>query len=266
MTKIKLIAFDFDGTILEEGLVIPEETRILLEEIVDLGIKISTASGRKLEEQYMILQKNSMGDSKGWPHFLVVDESKIYILNNGGYEPFSVWNEFVHQGWIKVYPEARAIAIEEFERLKRDGINAKLHIIDQEAIERNLVGIRFDEVEYARAFEEYLARKLQNNKHGLWCNRNYRLVQILPKSAGKGITIYGLSRYLDIHPEEVLVIGDAGNDLDMLNGRFGFYSAAVSNAEPRVIDVVRGNRGYIASQPISKGVTEIIRNIIWDKI
>jgi len=262
MIRIKLIAFDFDGTILEEGLVIPDYTKTMLEEIANQGIKISTASGRKLDDQCMILERNKIWNFEDWPHFLVVDESKIYALNRGDYVPLKFWNEYVHQEWLKVYSEARTIAIEESERLKKEGVNAQLYIIDEEAIERNLVGIRFEEVELARTFEEYLSKKLLNNRNGLWCNRNYRLVQILPKIAGKGMTIYSLARYLGISPEEVLVIGDAGNDLDMLDGRFGFYPATVANAEARVMEAVRRNGGYIASQPISKGVTEIIKTIV----
>jgi hypothetical protein len=266
MGRIKLIAFDLDGTILEEGLIIPEETRNVLEETLKLGIKITTASGRKLEDQYKILQNNDMGDSKGWPHFLIVNESQIYFLNERNYEPFEAWNNKVYEEWIKVYPKAKEIALEEITRLQREDINAQLYIIGEDAIGRNLVGIRFENVEDASIFEGYLSKRLVNNEDGLWCNRNYRLVQILPKIAGKGITVFTLARYLGINPEEVLVIGDAGNDLDMLEDRFGFYSATVSNAEPRVMEVVRKNGGYIASKPISRGVAEIVERVIYDKI
>jgi len=262
MGRIKLIAFDLDGTILEEGLVIPEETRNVLEEALELGIKITTASGRKLEDQYKILQSNDMGDSKGWPHSLIVNESQIYFLNREDYEPFEAWNNKVHQEWIKVYPKAREIALEEITRLQGEGINTQLYIIDEDAIARNIVGIRFENVEDVGMFEEYLSKRLLNNEDGLWCNRNHRLVQILPKIAGKGSTVSNLARYLGIKPQEVIVIGDAGNDLDMIDSYYGFYPATVSNAEPRVMEAVKKNGGYIASQPISKGVAEIVNTLV----
>ncbi|HON72547.1 MAG TPA: HAD family hydrolase, partial [bacterium] len=100
----------------------------------------------------------------------------------------------------------------------------------------------------------------------LWSNYNFSLVQILPPSAGKGNTVLTLSRHLGLLPEEVLVIGDSGNDKDMLDGRFGFRVATVSNAEPEIKETVERNGGYVAENPVSRGIIEIVNKLILGEI
>lgn len=260
--KIKLLAFDFDGTILEEGMVIPESTRERLDMVKDLGIKISTASGRKLEDQFRILDLNLLGDKSGYPHFLIVDESRIYLLDGKGYTPLESWNDKVSNEWRELYPLAEEILLEEIEGLKIKGEEVSIHIIGETALIRNMVAMRFSSIEKAKEYEKYLSEKLKSINSPFWCNRNFSLVQILPPSAGKGNTVLALSRYLNISPNEVLVIGDSGNDVDMLDGRYGFRSATVSNADPEIKDVVKKNGGYVARNPISRGVIEIIDELI----
>jgi len=45
----------------------------------------------------------------------------------------------------------------------------------------------------------------------------------------------------------------------MLDGRFGFSSATVANAEPRVKEAVLESGGYVASKNYGDGLVEIIR-------
>jgi len=49
------------------------------------------------------------------------------------------------------------------------------------------------------------------------------------------------------------------NDLDMLNGYYGFFSAAVANAEPKAKEAVLKSGGYVASADYGDGLVEIIR-------
>lgn len=262
---IKLVAFDLDGTILESGLVIPEETKEVLNRVVDLGIKISTASGRKLEDQINIIDSNGLGNGRGYPHSLVVNESQIYLLDGGQYVSLDLWNRKVFEEWRELYPLAEKIILEEIDRLRGMGIEVSPHIIGEVSLVRNMVAMRFKSIEEARDYEKQLREKLKSLGVPLWSNYNFSLVQILPPSAGKGNTVFALARYLNISPDEVLVIGDSGNDRDMLDGRFGFRSATVSNADPEIKEIVKSNGGYVAENPISKGIIEIINKLILEK-
>lgn len=262
---IKLIAFDLDGTILESGLVIPEETKEVLDEVASLGIKISTASGRKIEDQLNIMNSNGLGDGKGYPHSLIVNESQIYLLEKDGYIPLDPWNKKALEEWERFYPLAEKILLEEIDRLKDLGFDVSIHIIGETALVRNMIAMRFSSIEEAKSYEKQLQESLKSLEVPLWCNRNFSLVQILPPSVGKGNTVLGLSRYLEILPEEVLVIGDSGNDRDMLDGKFGFRTATVSNADPEIKETVRRSGGYVAENPISRGIIEIINKLVLGK-
>jgi len=263
---IKLLAFDLDGTILENGLVIPEETKEVLNKIVNLGVKISTASGRKIEDQINIINSNGLGDGMGYPHSLIVNESQIYLLNGDQYVPLDSWNRRVSEEWKELYPLAERIILEEMGRLKSMGVGVSIHIIGEVSLIRNMVAMRFSSIEEAKNYEKQLREKLKSSGVPLWSNYNFSLVQILPPSAGKGNTVLTLSRHLGLLPEEVLVIGDSGNDKDMLDGRFGFRVATVSNAEPEIKETVERNGGYVAENPVSRGIIEIVNKLILGEI
>jgi Cof subfamily protein (haloacid dehalogenase superfamily) len=56
-------------------------------------------------------------------------------------------------------------------------------------------------------------------------------------NASKGIAIEVIQKSYDISPEETLVFGDYLNDLDMMGS--GYYSYAMKNAHPKIIDQSR---------------------------
>jgi len=264
MADIKLICFDLDGTILEKGTIIPEDVQEILEEAILCGAKISTASGRSIIDQLQILENSNLGHGKGWPHALITDESSIYIFDGKNYNPLSEWNEMVNRAWRKNLTMVRGIILEDIERLREKGISVQSPIGDEEVEQRNLIGLLFSNIEDALAYEKELSMRLfkEGMDGEVQCNRNWYFVQILPRMSGKGNTVFTLANYFGLKPEEVLVIGDSGNDLNMLDSNYGFYTATVSNAEPGVKRVVAKRGGYIASHKISKGVIEIVREVV----
>lgn len=265
MLSIKLIGFDFDGTILEAGGVsgiIPKDAQEVLDEAILRGVKITTASGRPPDEQLGVLEHSNLGAAKGWPHFLITNESQIYFLHGNFYESLESWNSMVRDKWIQLLPLARQILLEELEKLQKSSIKAKRHISDEIAKSRNMIDLWFDHVEDARAFEKNLSNRLKTENEELCCNRNYCLVQILYYRTGKGNTVARLAEHLGLQPENVLVVGDSDNDINMLDGHLGFLSATVSNADPAVKECVAKCGGYVVSQPVSKGFIEIVKKLV----
>lgn len=232
MCEIKLIGFDLDGTVVEEGPLIPEDCQDILTGIAQKGVKLATASGRPLDQQYDLLKVSGLSPSTGWPHALIANESQIYLLRGEQYEPLESWNSRIRHEWMRSLPRARQIILEELARLKSAGVKVERHITDEQAESRNLIDLLFESVEDARAFSRTLSARLSKEGADLWSNRNYCLVQILHPLAGKGNTLAELMRYLGLNPGQVLVIGDSCNDLDMLDGRHGFR-AATGFAPPR---------------------------------
>ena len=261
-SRIDLIAFDLDGTILEAGEVIPPAAKRTLAEIVKRGLKIATATGRSLEDQVRILKRNGLGSSCGFPHSLIADEWEIYFLTGSGYKPYTQHNNMMRRAWAKVLPEVKKIVQIELQRLSTAGVSVRREVNDDEAARRGTIDLTFEKVDDAKAEENFL-RTVRLCPAELFIHtRNYRHVIFIHSRAGKGNTLKVLAEYWNIAPSKILCIGDSSNDLSMLDGRHGFLAATISNADEEVKKAVYTCGGYIASKPYSKGVVEILQKFV----
>jgi sucrose-6F-phosphate phosphohydrolase len=71
--------------------------------------------------------------------------------------------------------------------------------------------------------------------HGCEVNLTYssnRDLDLLPSGVDKGSATYFLSQSLGFSPDQVIVVGDSGNDVSMFN--YGFSAVAVGNADVEV--------------------------------
>lgn len=57
-------------------------------------------------------------------------------------------------------------------------------------------------------------------------------IEIMPENAGKGTALAFLANYLGFEREQVMAMGDAENDLSMLE--YAYHSVAMANASPAV--------------------------------
>ncbi len=250
---IRLLALDLDGTLMEPGERILPELVEALAALPRRGVEVATASGRPLEDQLRMLSRNGLGAAAGAPRFIIANEQEIYELRGGGYEPWEEFNRSVRSAWLAALPRALRLA----EEVAREHPGAAVWG-PEVAARRGMVVVSFGSAEEARRAEERLRALLAGDPE-LQCDRNYRLVQILHRRAGKGQTLLALASALGLPPSSVLCVGDATNDLSMLDGRFGFLAAAVGNAEAEVAEAVRRRGGYVASRPRGEGVLEILR-------
>lgn len=81
-----------------------------------------------------------------------------------------------------------------------------------------------------------------------------RDLDILPARAGKGEAVEFLRRRLGLPLDRVVVCGDSGNDLDMLDRPW--CSVVVANAQPELARARLQPPTYRASRPASRGVLE----------
>jgi len=164
MLRVKLVALDLDGTLLErDGTILPE-LRDALIQLSEKGVKVTTASSRFLESQLEFLEPMGLGAKVEVPHALITND------------------------------------------------------------------------------------------------RSGRLVQVLLPFAGKGETVKVLAEYWNIEFSKVLCIDDSFHDMDMLDGRYGFIPATVSNADEEIVEVVRRVGGYVSPFPHGRGVLDVLKH------
>ena len=81
-------------------------------------------------------------------------------------------------------------------------------------------------------------------------------IEIVSAEAGKGRALDFAAQRMGIGPENVMAVGDAGNDLNML--QYAYHSVAMGNAKPEVLAVCR----YKTGRNDDCGVAEIIERVL----
>lgn len=259
---IRLIALDLDGTLLDgPDLVLPEVVGELLK-LSERGVMTAIATGRPLPDVEGIVRKNWPEGSL--PHALMADEREGFVLREGRYEPLSEWNERIRRAWEGLCDLAVDLMGRFAKELAAAGVMLEPFTEQGDWRERGAVIYVAPDRESAEMSRAHIERALREMRARppLRCVRNHRLVALQYERAGKGPTLSEIAKALDVNPSEVLAVGDSLNDLDMLDGRHGFMSAAPANAEMAVKLAVLKNRGYVAFLPRGRGVLEIIRRVV----
>lgn len=104
-----------------------------------------------------------------------------------------------------------------------------------------------------RAFAEELERRLGSPMPVHLVSSDPIYLEMLPLDASKGLGLRRLCRLLDIPVEQVVAVGDAPNDLDMIEA--AGVGVAVANAHPDVLAAA----DYIAPACDEGGIAHVIR-------
>ncbi len=256
---VRLVAFDLDGTMLEAGRRLAPGLVGALRALAAAGIRCTTATGRPLSFQLELFPRFGLGPAAGVPHALMADERELFLLRDGAYVPQPAWNEVVRRRWRELGPLAHAWLERAAAEAARRGYRASIQNDDGEIYERGLPTLAFASSGEAEAIRAWLAAALETTGVPLACNRNARLVQLQDRLAGKGNVLAALAQHWQLAPHEVLAIGDSVNDLSMLDGRHGFRSATVANADDAIKAAVRAAGGYVAGARLGDGVIECLR-------
>jgi HAD superfamily hydrolase (TIGR01484 family) len=257
---VKLLALDLDGTLLEPGERILPEVLEALREAVERGVIVGTASGRSLPEQLRILSANGLGPAAGYPHFLIVDECKVFLLEGDRYKGLEEHNQRIAELWRSTFERVRGLLEAEVLRLAASGVRIARVTGEEETLQRCLFAMFFEDASSAEAEEKLLVELLSS--FPLHCIRNRRVLTVLLKGCDKGSALLKVCEVFGVEPGEVVAVGDSGNDIPMLDGRYGFKPATVQNAEDSVKKLVERLGGYVASKPRGAGVAEIVRKLL----
>lgn len=78
----------------------------------------------------------------------------------------------------------------------------------------------------------------------------------MPADAGKGAALRQVAEHMGLAREQVMAVGDAGNDISMLE--YAFHSVAMGNATDEVRAVCR----YQTARNDECGVAQIIERVL----
>lgn len=266
----KLVAIDMDGTLLRGDHTISPKTKEKLIEAKNSGVKIVITSGRPIEGLKNYLEELNF-----------VGEEEYLIAYNGGMvyntKDFSVISEIGLKGKdikdinklakklgvnLHGYSD-RGLLIEERTELSEEEINIvniKENIINFDTeIDDNETVVKGILVASPEKIDE-ITNKIPNEyfeKYNIVRSVPFML-EVLNKECHKANGIQKLCEYLNLSRDEVIAIGDAANDQEMI--KFAGLGVAMGNAS----DEIKGIADYVTDTNENDGICKVIDKFIFN--
>lgn len=270
---IKLIAYDLDGTLLDDEKRLPEENLAALREAADRGIHIVASTGRLYDgipehiralpfTRYCIISNGAAVYDAAEKKTVLRDEipmeRAIEVCEYMDALPVIYYSYHADSGWISrdqyevVEQYIPKVLLPDFYRvskpvddLKEDirrrggGVQKlQMHFRDPQLRQRQLK-------EFPKRFPELMmTTSIPTN------------IEINSMGANKGAALRGLCAYLGIDPADTAAFGDGSNDIPML--REAGVGVAMANAEPEV----KAAADVVTDSNNDAGVAKMIRKLI----
>jgi len=263
----KLMAVDLDGTLLDEEKKISERCRENVRRLKEMGKKFVLATGRPMRGILSYIETLDLSDENDY----VVIYNGALVLNTKGDK--ILYNQPVS---LDSYKEL-------YELSKRFGVNihalanekvltpkynpyteiesAFNHIpiiegpVDEVDPSTNIIKVMFvDEPEKLDSVIPLLPG---------WVKEKYSILRSAPiflefldKNVNKGVGVSIIANELGIKPEEVICIGDAGNDIAMI--KYAGLGVAMGNAT----EEVKAAADYVTAANTEDGVAKVIEKFM----
>ena len=263
----KLIAVDMDGTLLREDKTISDRTKKAIRKAVEKGVRVVLASGRPIEGLERYLEELNL---------LSKDD---YVMSfNGSVIQNVKTREIVSKNILKgsdlkrLYALSKEIGVNIHAFTKDGCITPKMN--EYTELEGRINGIEVYEVDFDTiseeedvikvmfidpqpVLEEAMTRMPETIYDEFTVVRSAPyFLEFLNKASSKGTGVKALGEYLGIKQEEIICIGDAGNDLDMI--QFAGLGVAMGNA----FEEVKEAADYVTSNNEEDGVAHVIEKFI----
>lgn len=274
----KMILIDVDGTLVRDDLTIPKENIRAIREAKEKGIMIVLSTGRQFISAKMYAKEVGLTDpivSSNGAYVASHDEKDIYYEASIDKEDILSADELVKPHgfyWIfqnhdTMFAEDLDEYIATFERPHKgvpftDRINVEK--IDENYTIEDLVVDHDHEIHKGFIFlndekVDDIERKLKENKNISVVKPTSTIVEITHKNADKGRAALSLARAYNIKPEEIMCLGDSGNDVTMFKS-VGF-PIAMGNAVDKLKEIAK----HITDTNENNGVAKAIDKFILKK-
>lgn len=263
----KLIAIDMDGTLLRKDNTISERTKHSIQNTIKKGVKVVLASGRPLEGLTRYLDELNLSG-----HDDYVMSFNGSIVQNVRTKKIIFKRTLTGSHLKKLYALSKELGVNIHAFTKEGCITPKMseytayeghingievHIVDFDSILDNEVVIKVMFVDPEEKLEQAMRLLPQSIYEEYTVVRSAPFfLEFLNKEASKGLGIKALGNYLGINQEEIICIGDANNDLDMI--QFAGLGVAMGNAFESVKEVA----DFITKNNDEDGVALVIEKFI----
>lgn len=265
---IKLIAIDMDGTLLDSQKQIPQANIDVLKEAREAGVKIVLCTGRVKsgvlpyaeeldlsgKDEYAILDNGcTTYSTKDWSllnyHQLQASEIEDLVARVANYPDVDV--TFFDQSHYFIVSDQVPELVAYDAGLVFNTVTPTTVTALKASEAPILQGMYMGEVAALDRFEVENDAELRQ-QFSMVRSQSY-IYEVLPKGTTKASALIQLAQDLGISPDEVMAIGDAANDIEMLE--FAGISIAMGNAS----EAVKALADDITSSHDEAGVAQAIR-------
>lgn len=251
---IRLIAFDMDGTVLDNHKKIMSETKLALECAAEQGIEIVPATGRpycglsgeidKLRGVRYVMTCNGAGVyEKITGKCLMEDSIKLddFLPMMEEIEPLPVMADPFLKGESFMSEKNRPLVeqmrvseeLKEYIRTSRTIVPNLVEYLRERGDDVEKLTINFvEDEEWNRQGYEEVVKILKKYPDMNVISGGMRNIEVTKKGVSKASGLKWLGDYLGIGTEEMIAFGDSGNDLEML--KTAGVGVAMGNAEKEV--------------------------------
>lgn len=267
----KLIALDMDGTLLREDKTISERTEKAIQDAREMGVTVVLATGRPIDGVMRYLEELNMFGEDDY----VLSYNGGLVLKTKTREPIckiGLKGEDLHYLYklskefgvnIHGFSEERGLItpkISKYTEVEAEINNIKINIDDFSTIEddHSLIKIMMiDEPEVLQKAVDRLPQEVYD-KYTVVRSAPFFL-EFLNKAVNKGTGVQLLAEHLGITKDEVITMGDAGNDAHMIE--YAGMGIAMGNA----FEEIKAMANYITDTNENDGVAKAIEKFVLAK-
>lgn len=290
----KLLVLDMDGTLLDDHQKISKENVLAVKKAKEMGIKIVIATGRTkkgIEKYLKALDLMSLDNySVVCSGALVLNNmDEIIGINPLAYEEFKYIFDLANELNItlNMYTNDGILVHNDnyFSRFDAIANNSPLKIVDYHSLDEETLITKImlinEDLSIAEEIQLFFPSILVEDK-SITCKKDYNKdlfkdvsklpaellekftvakvtpynVEILNKKANKRAGIEKIAHKLNIKPEEIICIGDSGNDSHMIE--YAGLGVAMGNAFPEIKEIA----DYVTYTNEKNGVAHVIDKFI----
>ena len=270
-TDIKLIVLDVDNTLLNDDHELSERNEQVIKQAMAQGIRVILATGKAYGSCKDIIEQLGIKDPCIFTQGLTINEPDGTIKHQKTLSP-DIARQVItfaeDRGFALVmYSQGRILARQpnpqvdalhtKWKELKADYVGPLQNVLNTQPVNK-LIAVSDDNGRRLKALRWQLNAQL-NGTATLMSGGVGNMLEIMPPNASKGKALKMLLREMGIRAEHVLAIGDAENDLEMI--QVVGIGVAVGNAQQALKDVADD----ITATNDEDGVAQMIEKYIFGK-
>jgi hypothetical protein len=262
--QYKMLVLDMDDTLLTDDHTISEENKVMLAKAKDLGVYVVLASGRptpamtayakelKLDDSYMISYNGAVITDLSNDEIIfeqTLTQEQIHALYDYSLE---------HKTHIITYVNNQIVSETDSQYIDIEkNITGLAHnkVADFKAeVQSSAIKcILLEDPEYLKNVEIHLKEAMP---HLSVCMSKPFFLEVAQNGIDKAASIKFLAEKLNIHQQEIIAVGNAGNDLTMVE--YAGLGVWVDNVTPEL----RDRADVIVASNNDHGVAEVVRRFI----